>query len=165
LHLRVHVIEALAIVGGQVAEPRAPERFHRVPALQIGVPMLPDHRGDAGSLEHLVRIHDLDDLILQGLARFPQRPPMNATRPIGFGQHAFGDQEVDHRRHMLRLVAPDGEPGFGQPIIGDTERAPCAALQGAAHGDPPVVVEADRLAGVGNAKRPQHEAPGARKVD
>jgi len=50
---------------------------------------------------------------------------VHAVRPIGFAEGALGDQEIDHRRHQLRLVTPDHPFGLAQQIVGDAVNTRC----------------------------------------
>src|SRR5262249_13495929 len=126
-----------------VMPPEGPERLR---ALVERVAALGHQRADAALLQHLIRVDQLCGLLGGQDCRPLGRHPMYAVRPVRLAQAALGDQQVDRRRHLLRLEAPDDPFGSGHELVGRTERLPGATLGRAGHAGPPVRRSRSRLA-------------------
>src|SRR5262249_3227748 len=59
--------------------------------------------------------------------------PMDTVGAVGLGQPALRDEEVDHRRHLLRLEAPDDEVRPAQRVVRRGAGAQHAPLERLAH--------------------------------
>jgi hypothetical protein len=92
-------------------------------------------RADSGVLQHLVGVDDFPDFLAGERVRALDGPPMDAARPIGFAQPTLGDQKVDHRRHFLRLEAPDDPLRSGHDLGRRRDRAHHAPLESGGHGN------------------------------